>query len=271
MHFPTLVDPSLLEQHLNDSNILVIDLSSEENYLAGHIPGAIHVSPAKLLAGTGTVPNKCPSVEQIQTLCDEIGLTPESQVIAYDDQMGPLAGRFLWTLNIAGHTQCSVLNGQLNAWKQQGLPLETTANTATASNYPLQLNQSLIADVAFIKSQLDTPSFVVWDARSADEYSGKKIVNAKKGGHIPGAKHLEWTECLVNPPEDVRVKSNDELLTLLNDRGITADKTIVTHCQTHRRSGLTYFIAKHLGFENIRCYDGSWFEWGNREDTPVER
>jgi thiosulfate/3-mercaptopyruvate sulfurtransferase len=82
--------------------------------------------------------------------------------------------------------------------------------------------------------------------------------------------NLEWTDCLIST-EDTRLKPAAELKALLESKGITPEKSVITHCQTHRRSGLTYLIAKYLGFNDIRCYDGSWFEWGNLPDTPVEK
>lgn len=270
MDLPLLVDADTLHQHLSDDSLLIIDLSSEENYLKAHLPGAIHLPAQRLLSGQAPVPNKLPSTEQLQALCNDIGLTPETWVVAYDDQMGPLAGRLMWTLNIAGHQRCSVLNGQLPAWLQQQLPVETQPNSAQVSEYQMQLNDSLLADVTQIKAKLKQADFAIWDARSAAEYAGEKVINAKKGGHIPGASLFEWTDCLISA-DDLRVKPKEQLLQALAAQGITTDKEVVTHCQTHRRSGLTYLVARHLGFDNIRCYDGSWFEWGNLDDTPVEQ
>lgn len=270
MNVSPLIEAADLKSHLADPEILIIDLSSEENYLKGHIPGAVHLPSSRLMSGLAPIPNRCPTDEQLQNLCDEIGLTPETWVIAYDDQKGPWAGRLMWTLNIAGHHRCSVLNGQLSAWTSTGLTTETRSNAFTAGSYPCTIDRDLIADVDYITSHLNCDDHLIWDARSFAEYSGEKIINAKKGGHIPGAKHFEWTDCLISD-EDLRIKPAEKLREELEHAGITADKTVITHCQTHRRSGLTYLIARHLGFNDIRCYDGSWFEWGNLENTPVEK
>lgn len=270
MTWPIIVDASTLADHLSDSDILIVDLSSEENYLKAHIPGAIHLPSSRLLTGTGDIPNKTLSPQQLQTLCDEIGLTDTTQVVAYDDQKGPWAGRFIWTLHLAGHTQCSILNGQLNGWINSGLPLESTPNTATPTHYKLNPNKLLTVDIEQINSEINNPSTVIWDARSAEEYRGEKLINVKKGGHIPGAINMEWTDCLISD-NDLRIKPAATLIKDLAAKGITPDKKIITHCQTHRRSGLTYIVARHLGFDNVRCYDGSWFEWGNNPDTLVEK
>ncbi|WP_415892382.1 sulfurtransferase [Neptuniibacter sp. PT8_73] len=270
MNLPLSVEAQTLHQHLDDPQVLVIDLSSEENYLAGHIPGAIHLAPSRLLNGEKPVPNTVPTKEKLAALYNELGITPDTWVVAYDDQKGPWAGRFMWTLNILGHQNCSVLNGQFDAWKQAGLAIEQQKNQPSPSNHEINYDDCLLADADYILSHLDDANCTIWDARSAAEYSGEKVINAQKGGHIPGAKHFEWTDCLISD-SDLRLKPKEELLSLLAEAGINPDNTIITHCQTHRRSGLTYWVAKHLGFENIRCYDGSWFEWGNLPNTPVEK
>lgn len=270
MTLPLVIEATELKLQLANPDLLIVDLSSEENYQKGHIPGAIHLPASRLLRGEPPIPNKLPTVDQLQQLCRDIGLNDRSQVVIYDDQMGPWAGRLIWTLNILGFENCSFLNGQLGAWISAGFELETTINSAQKSDISASIQQNLVADVASIIEQLETDNSLIWDARSPEEYSGEKVINAQKGGHIPGAENLEWTDCLIST-EDTRLKSPEELQSLLQQKGITADKAIITHCQTHRRSGLTYLVAKYLGFSNVRCYDGSWFEWGNLADTPVEK
>lgn len=270
MTLPLIIEAADLNSQLANPDLLIIDLSSEENYLKGHIPGAIHLPASRLLAGEGPIPNKLPSQDQLNQLCQEIGLKKSSQVVAYDDQLGPWAGRLVWTLNILGFENCSVLNGQLNAWVKQGFATESSVNKAGTSDFSGTINRDFVADIEFITNSLPSTNHIIWDARSPEEYRGEKVINAQKGGHIPGAVNVEWTDCLIST-EDPRLKPDQELLELLANQGIQQGKSIITHCQTHRRSGLTYLIAKHLGFENIRCYDGSWFEWGNQPGTPVEK
>ncbi len=266
---PLLLDPSVLRQHLSDNNLLIIDLSKSETYQQGHIPGAINVDPARLLCGSQPVPNKLPSAEQLSKLFSDIGLEKDTQIVVYDDQMGPWAGRMIWTLDIVGHSNASFLNGHLAAWKQAGGEIETQQNQPKPAVFCARIDRSLVASLEDIVSQLDSNDRVIWDARSAAEYRGEKKINAIKAGHIPGAQHLEWTDLLVSN-EDWRLKDLDTLKQQLQQRHITTNKEVITHCQTHRRSGLTYLVAKALGYPRIRCYDGSWFEWGNHPDTPID-
>jgi thiosulfate/3-mercaptopyruvate sulfurtransferase len=266
---PLVIDASQLAPQLDDPSLLILDLSRPETYLQGHVPHAVHVDPALLLCGTAPVPNKLPSSEQLSALFSSLGLSAERHVVVYDDQMGALAGRMVWTLHCVGHQRVSFLNGHLRAWAEAGQTLERSANHPGASTFEAQIDRSLVADVEHIRSHLADTDLRIWDARTEAEYRGEKIVNAKKGGHIPGARWFEWTDCLISP-SDTRLRPKSELLSTLRERGITPEHQVITHCQTHRRSGLTYLVAKHLGFERVRCYDGSWFEWGNRDDTPTE-
>jgi len=267
---PLIIEPAQLAPLLNEPQLLILDLSSEENYLKGHIPGAVHLDPKRLLRGDGPVPNKMPSTEQLSALFSELGLEADTRVVAYDDQLGPWAGRLIWTLHCVGHRHASLLNGQLAAWIAAGETLEQTPRQAQPKPFVAQVDTSLVADADWLNSHLKAPELQIWDARSPEEYDGSKVVNALHGGHIPGAVNFEWTRALEQGTVP-RLRDAASLRAELAAAGIDGNATIVTHCQTHRRSGLTYVVGKWLGFADMRCYDGSWFEWGNRPELPVER
>ena len=131
------------------------------------------------------------------------------------------------------------------------------------------MNYEPVATRQFILDHLSDDSVAMFDTRSAAEYNAKKVF-AQRGGHIPGAINIEWTEAM-NFEHDKCLKPEAELRQMLESKGITPDKTIVVYCQTHHRSAHTYIMLKSLGYENIKGYPGSWSDWGNEPNTPIEK
>ncbi|WP_353979336.1 sulfurtransferase [Salinicola endophyticus] len=268
---PLILEPDTLATHLGDPHLLIIDVPLKaESYRDGHVPGACFLDHRRLLAGSGDVPNDVPSPEALSALFSDLGLTPETHVVAYDDEGGGWAGRLLWTLELIGHPRYSYLNGGIHAWRADGHPVETTPSTPVPSDYQAEyLNPGVQIRREELLERLGSRDLAIWDARSDAEYRGLKGDN-RKLGHLPGAVNFDWLE-VMDSQRDLRLRDYAELVAELEARGITPDKEIVTHCQSHHRSGLTWLAARALGYASVRAYPGSWKEWGNRDDTPVER
>ncbi|NRB38405.1 MAG: sulfurtransferase [Pseudomonadales bacterium] len=264
---PALINAIDLQQlQIDDATLLIIDLCSSENYNAGHIPGAVHIKPSQLSKGEKPAPGELPELATLQQLFQSIGLKADKHIIVYDDAGSSWAGRMIWTLTLIGHNKVQLLDGGRHAWQKAGLAFDTEISTPTTSDIQIQIDTSHIANMAEILTKLDNPNFKIWDARSPGEYDGRKIL-AQRGGHIPNAIHLEWTDLT---DKEGFLLDNETLKNLLTAKGLTADKNIVTHCQTHRRSGLTWFVAKKLlAYNNIKAYPGSWSQWGNTPSTPI--
>lgn len=265
-----MLDALITAKQLNDAqneNLLIVDLSSAENFLQGHISNAVHVAPSSIMAGVKPAPGNLPSEQQLSALMQSIGFTGKQHVVCYDDAGSSWAGRFIWLLDVLGHEKSSLLDGGLAAWQQAGFESSTSAKPITASDYQAKIrNTDVLACKQEIADNLNNPDTIVWDVRSLDEYTGEKAL-AERGGHIPGAVHLEWTRLHA---ENGKLADKETLQNLLASHGFDANKTIYTHCQSHRRSGLSYFVGKKLFNLNIKAYPGSWSEWGNDANLPVE-
>lgn len=266
---PLLLEVSVLAgAQPSAGTILLLDVSSAENYNNGHIPGALHVPPAALMCGMAPAPGKLPDPGQLHELFSALGLSDTQHVVAYDDEGGGWAGRLLWTLEVLGHHNYSYLNGGIHAWRAAGYQIQTTPNQATYSDFEVELGRAAIAEVDDIVPRLADSNFKVWDARSAAEYRGERS-GSMRAGHIPGAINLDWLE-LIDRDNDSRLVDVQLLQQRLDALGLSKDQDIVTHCQSHHRSGLTWLAMKILGYPSARAFPGSWGEWGNRDDTPIE-
>jgi len=267
--YPIVVEPEFLHL-LDDPSLLIVDIRPRSSYEKGHIEGSFCVPPSLLVSGERPATGKLPSSEHLEKVLSEIGYDPERYVVAYDDEGGGWAGRFVWTLHVIGHKNTSIVNGGLVSWYNDGLPLTRQEPYSKPVSVNLTIDPSARVTRDELLNVLQQPpsvreKTVIWDARSADEFHGRRLT-ALKAGHIPGAVNLDWQD-LMDRNRGLRLR--EDLETLLHSKGIMAGKQIVTHCQSHHRSGLTYVAGRHLGLD-IRAYDGSWSEWGNDAHTPVE-
>lgn len=267
---PLVLAPQELAPHLKDANILVVDVSSADNFAKAHIPGARHLLPSELVCGEQPATGKLPNETQLRAMLNKIGFDGSQHIIACDDEGGGWAGRLIWTLDVLGYKDYSFLDGGILAWKADGFACESGAYQAPDTDVApaISIDRTPIITLEEIVDLLGDNSIAIWDARSPEEYAGTKVV-AQRGGHIPGAVNYEWTDAM-DKQRDLRLLPLPQIQAKLDSIGISKDKQIIVHCQTHHRSGLSYLIAKILAYPNIKAYDGSWSEWGNRDDTPIE-
>lgn len=250
-----------------DPTALLIDLRPAEEFARGHLPGAVHLDLWGVsLIDTDEAPLKA-FMWMIGHLFSLRGVTPERPVVVYEQDSGIRAARAFWFLEYLGHTNVQVLDGGFGAWARAGKPVTTDCAAPVPSTWHGSPDPSKLATWRQVFDALGRPDVSIVDTRSDGEYYGE-AVRARRGGAVPGAVHLEWTH---NLRADGTFKSPDELRAMYLPRGVTPDKEVMTYCQGGYRAAHAYLAFRVLGYTNVRNYTGSWKEWGDRTETPIEQ
>ncbi|GAB6041039.1 sulfurtransferase [Endothiovibrio diazotrophicus] len=266
---PLIIEPDALERRLGEEGLLIVDLCRADLYARFHIPGAIHLDYGALVSGIQPATGELPAEERLAEVLGGIGLTPESRVVAYDDEGGGKAGRLLWTLDVIGHSRASLLNGGIASWSTEQHPMDGHAVGREVRELEVVYGEERVADMGYVLERLHDPDVVLLDARSPEEYRGR-VRYALRGGHIPGAVNIDWMEAM-DTNRNLRLKPEETLRALFEGAGVTPDKEVIVYCQTHHRSSHTYMALKSLGYPRLRGYAGAWADWGNNMDAPIER
>jgi thiosulfate/3-mercaptopyruvate sulfurtransferase len=263
-----LTSPAGLSRALGgNARPLVIDLRPAEDFAAGHIPGAVHLDLWGIsLIDTDPAPLKA-FMWMIDHLFNLRGVDAKTPVVVYDEQSGIRAARAFWFLEYLGHPQVQVLDGGFGAWIRAALPITREAAPPPKSAWAGTPQPQTIATWREVKEGLGHAGRVMLDTRSDGEFDGA-TVRAKRGGRIPGAVHVEWTR---NLGPDGAFKPAADLRAIYEAAGVTPDQEVVTYCQGGYRAAHGYLALRLLGYPRVRNYTGSWKEWGDREDLPIEK
>ncbi len=263
-HF--LIESSWLSEHLNDLGLRILDVRNLVDYEQGHLPNAIHLGRAEISAVVNGVRGMLPPIEKVESVLRTKGINNESKIIIYDYTTGPAAARVFWILEYMGHKNMALLNGGWSKWVREKREVGQKIPELMAGNFKASPAAQTLATGQWIVENLNNQDVVILDVRSHDEFTGKEA-RSSRGGHIPGAIHLEWKE---NLTEQGTIKSARALRNMYYKAQIKKGKVVVVYCQTGRRAAQTYFVLRLLGYDQVRLYDGSWEEWGNDNRYPVE-
>ena len=257
-----LITTSELESKLEQPKLLLIDTRSFKEYSEGHVPGSVNLDLFAFHWIDTTKEGIQNFNKQTEMIFSFVGISSEKKVVFYDNVSGMLAARGVWMLEYFSHPDVSLLDGGMKKWKKENRPMELKQNLFQPSKFSGKVNPEIISSYEYILDNIDTLKII--DARSDEEYDGT-IVRAAQVGHIPKSVNIDWN---LNINDDGAFKSDEELSKLYQ---IPKDTEIVTYCQGAYRASNTFLALKKLGFTNVRVYLGSWGEWGNKLDLPVEK
>jgi len=271
-----LVTTEWLAEHLTDPGLVVAEVDEDPDlYEEGHIRGAVKLHwrddlQDKLIRDV--VPK-----QEFERLLGERGISNDTSVVLYGDKNNWFAAYAFWYLKIYGHEDVRLLDGGRQKWIEEGRELTTDAAAPDLVRYVAKdRDESIRVRRDEVLADLDDASIALVDVRSPQEFSGELVAppgyeqeGAARAGHIPGAQSVPWATAV---RDDGTFKSTDELEEIYGAKGVTADKEVRAYCRIGERSAHTWFVLRELlGYENVKNYDGSWTEWGNLVEVPIEK
>jgi thiosulfate/3-mercaptopyruvate sulfurtransferase len=273
---PVLVTTEWLAEHLTDDGLVVAEVDENPDlYDEGHIPGAIKLHWRDDLQDP--VERDLVEREAFERLMGGRGISNDTTLVLYGDKNNWFAAYAYWYLKIYGHEDVRILDGGRQKWIDEGRELTTDVPTPQQAQYHAkERDENIRAFRDAVRTQIGAGDKALVDVRSPQEYSGELIAppgyeqeGAQRGGHIPTAQSIPWAQAV---RDDGTFKSADELRHLYESKGVSADKEVTAYCRIGERSAHTWFVLRELlGYDTVKNYDGSWTEWGNLVDVPIEK
>jgi thiosulfate/3-mercaptopyruvate sulfurtransferase len=246
---------------------LILDLRPAEQFARGHIPGAVHLD----LFGVSLIDTDPAPLRSFLWIAEHLlasrGVSASRSIVVYDEQSGMRAARAFWFLEYFGHPDVRMLDGGFGAWTRGGHPVTTEVVAPASTEWTGERHDDRLATWRDVHDRLGKADTVMLDTRSDAEFNGT-AVRAARGGAVPGAVHIEWKR---NLDERGEFKAADALRTMYAAAGVTPGREVIAYCQGGYRAAHSYLALRLLGYPKVRNYLGSWKEWGDRLDLPVEK
>ena len=273
---PVLVTTDWLAEHLNDPDVVVAEVDENPNlYEEGHIADAVKLHWRDDLQDA--VERDLVDKATFERLMSERGISNDTTLVLYGDKNNWFAAYAYWYLKIYGHQDVRILDGGRQKWADESREFTTDSPQPRQSDYQAgERDESIRTYRDTVREEIGAQSKALVDVRSPQEYAGDLIAppgyeqeGAQRAGHIPTAASIPWATAV---RDDGTFKSADELRELYESKGVTPEKQVTAYCRIGERSAHTWFVLRELlGYENVKNYDGSWTEWGNLVDVPIEK
>jgi thiosulfate/3-mercaptopyruvate sulfurtransferase len=276
-HPEVLVDTQWVEDHLKDPKVRVaeVDYDPKANYKLGHAVGAVLFDWKEDINHPLT--RNIFSKQSCEDLLQRAGINNDTTLILYGDFNNWFAAFAFWVFKYYGYDDIRLMNGGRKKWLEEDRPLSKDIPEYPKGNFKAaEPDNSIRVFLNYVRDSIESSQKVLIDVRSPKEFTGEILAppeypteHAQRGGHIPGALNIPWSQAV---SEDGTFKSAEELKKLYESKGITSNREVITYCRIGERSSHTWFVLKYLlGYPDVKNYDGSWTEWGNMIDNPIEK
>jgi thiosulfate/3-mercaptopyruvate sulfurtransferase len=261
-----IVSSEWLSQHLNDPGLVVVHVAgNRREYATGHIPGARMLWAGALMPSNPDLTSELPSLAQLDSLIETLGISDDSRVVVYTPQLGPGSGRAYMTFDYVGFgDRVAVLDGGFNGWKERGFAVSTEAPSVKRGKFTPKLSSSVVVTGDFVLANLDKTGVKILDARAPNFYNGEGG-GQPRPGHIPSAGNVPFTTVV---DEKGMLKSREAIAQLLADAGVKPGDRVVTYCHIGQQASLLYLASRYAGFQTS-LYDGSFEDWSGRSELPL--
>ncbi len=273
-----LVTTAWLAEHVHAPNLRIVDGShhlptagrnARTEYGERHIPGAVFFDIDAIADRDTDLPHMLPSAEQFARDVGALGIGNDDKVVVYDTIGTTGAARVWWTFRVFGHRDVAVLDGGLPKWLAEGRPTEAGAVTLPPKSFKAEKDEKLVRSLEQVRRNIDLRREQVVDARSAGRFAATEPEPraGMRGGHIPGSLNVPYPKLLAS---DHTFRSSDELRQAFADAGVDLERPITTTCGSGVTAAVLALALYLIGRSDVAVYDGSWSEWGSRQDTPIE-